>query len=43
MFFITDSAYFDNESYKVMIPTAWIPMLDTSEFNGGMQVWYNSN
>ncbi|OWF42670.1 phytanoyl-CoA dioxygenase-like [Mizuhopecten yessoensis] len=33
-----DSAYFDNDSYKVLVPTAWIPLLDTDEFNGGMQV-----
>lgn len=35
---ILDSGYFDNQSYKVLIPTAWIPLLDTDEFNGGMQV-----
>lgn len=33
-----DSGYFDNQSYNVLIPTAWIPLLDTDEFNGGMQV-----
>ncbi|XP_063420288.1 uncharacterized protein LOC134705499 [Mytilus trossulus] len=33
-----DSAYFDNESYKVLIPSAWIPLLDTNEFNGGMEM-----
>ncbi|XP_062616942.1 uncharacterized protein LOC134278659 [Saccostrea cucullata] len=33
-----DSGYFDNQSYKVMIPTAWIPLLNTDDFNGGMQV-----
>ena len=33
-----DSGYFDNQSYEVMIPTAWIPLLDTDDFNGGMQV-----
>jgi len=33
-----DNAYFDNDSYSVMIPTTWIPLLDTDEFNGGMQV-----
>lgn len=38
MYFDLDSGYFDNQSYKVLIPTAWIPLLDTDEFNGGMQV-----
>lgn len=36
--FFPDSAYFDNESYEVFIPTAWIPLLDTNELNGGMEV-----
>ena len=34
----SDSAYFDNESYKVFIASTWIPLLDTNEFNGGMEV-----
>lgn len=38
-----DSAYFDNDSYKVMVPTAWIPLLDTDEFNGGMQMMKGGN
>lgn len=33
-----DRAYLDNDSYKVFIPTAWIPLLDTNELNGGMEM-----
>ncbi|XP_013391128.1 phytanoyl-CoA dioxygenase 1 [Lingula anatina] len=33
-----DSAYFSNDSYDHLIPTAWIPLLDTNAQNGGMQV-----
>lgn len=33
-----DSAYLDNESYSVLIPTVWIPFLDTDAKNGGMEV-----
>ncbi|XP_059148123.1 uncharacterized protein LOC131935636 [Physella acuta] len=33
-----DSAYFDNESYNVLYPTAWIPFLDANEENGCMEV-----
>ncbi|XP_069117184.1 phytanoyl-CoA dioxygenase domain-containing protein 1 homolog isoform X1 [Argopecten irradians] len=33
-----DSAYLDNESYKVLQPTAWIPLIDATEQNGCMQV-----
>lgn len=33
-----DSAYFSNESYDHMIPTAWIPFLDATTENGCMQV-----
>ncbi|XP_069117187.1 phytanoyl-CoA dioxygenase domain-containing protein 1 homolog [Argopecten irradians] len=33
-----DSAYLDNKSYKVLQPTAWIPLLDTTAHNGCMQV-----
>ncbi|XP_013416110.1 uncharacterized protein LOC106177775 [Lingula anatina] len=38
-----DSAYFDNESYRMMIPTAWIPLLDANENNGCMQVVKNGH
>ncbi|BFZ07347.1 hypothetical protein BsWGS_10386 [Bradybaena similaris] len=33
-----DSAYFDNESYKVLIATAWIPLLNATKKNGCMEV-----
>ncbi|XP_060071963.1 uncharacterized protein LOC132551834 [Ylistrum balloti] len=33
-----DSAYLDNKSYKVLQPTAWIPLLDATADNGCMQV-----
>ncbi|KAL4219387.1 hypothetical protein ACF0H5_021967 [Mactra antiquata] len=33
-----DSGYFSEESYDHLIPTAWIPFLDTNEQNGCMQV-----
>lgn len=33
-----DSGYFDQESYDHIIPTTWIPFLDTNANNGGMQV-----
>ncbi|OWF37078.1 uncharacterized protein LOC110440617 [Mizuhopecten yessoensis] len=33
-----DSAYLDTESYHVLQPTAWIPLLDAHEQNGCMQV-----
>ena len=35
---ISDVGYLDNASYKVMQPTAWIPLLDANENNGCMQV-----
>ena len=34
----TDCAYLDNQSYSVLQPTAWIPLLDANEKNGCMQV-----
>lgn len=34
----TDSAYLDNDSYNVLQATAWIPLLDTNEKNGCMEV-----
>ena len=37
-FFITDNAYMDPSAYNNMVPTAWIPLLDATEFNGCMQV-----
>ncbi|CAD5114326.1 DgyrCDS3464 [Dimorphilus gyrociliatus] len=33
-----DSAFLDNDSYKVLQLTAWIPFLDATEENGCMQV-----
>ncbi|XP_046548110.1 phytanoyl-CoA dioxygenase domain-containing protein 1-like [Haliotis rubra] len=33
-----DCGYLDNESYKVLQPTAWIPLLDANEKNGCMEV-----
>ncbi|XP_050406206.2 uncharacterized protein LOC126821756 isoform X1 [Patella vulgata] len=33
-----DSAYLDNRSYKVLQPTAWIPLLNATEQNGCMRV-----
>lgn len=33
-----DCSYTDNSSYNVLVPTAWIPFLDTDERNGCLQV-----
>lgn len=33
-----DVGYLNNESYKVLQPTAWIPLLDTNEENGCLQM-----
>ncbi|XP_050404532.1 uncharacterized protein LOC126820550 [Patella vulgata] len=33
-----DAAYLDNRAYKILQPTAWIPLLDTNEKNGCMRV-----
>ncbi|XP_046340454.2 phytanoyl-CoA dioxygenase domain-containing protein 1-like [Haliotis rufescens] len=33
-----DCGYLDNESYKVLQPTAWIPLLDATAQNGCMEV-----
>ncbi|XP_033734117.1 uncharacterized protein LOC117323176 [Pecten maximus] len=33
-----DCAYLDTDSYKVLQPTAWIPLVDADERNGCMQV-----
>lgn len=33
-----DVGYLDNNSYKVLQPTAWIPLLDANEFNGCMEL-----
>ena len=35
---ISDSGYTDNNTYKMLIPTAWIPLLDANETNGCLQV-----
>ena len=37
-FLIIDVGYLDNDSYKVLQPTAWIPLIDTNEKNGCLQV-----
>ena len=36
--FALDVGYLNNESYKVLQPTAWIPLLDANEENGCLQV-----
>ncbi|KAK3595964.1 hypothetical protein CHS0354_032478 [Potamilus streckersoni] len=33
-----DVGYLDNDSYKVLQPTAWIPLLDANEKNGCMEL-----
>lgn len=33
-----DVSYLDNDTYKVFIPTAWIPFLDANEENGCLEV-----
>ncbi|XP_069117186.1 phytanoyl-CoA dioxygenase domain-containing protein 1 homolog [Argopecten irradians] len=38
-----DSAYLDNKSYKVLQPTAWIPLLDSTVENGCMQVMHGGH
>jgi hypothetical protein len=35
---VLDNGYFDNNAYKILIPTAWIPLLDATETNGCMEV-----
>ena len=37
---ISDSGCLDNNTYKMLIPTAWIPLLDANETNGCLQVCY---
>lgn len=32
-----DCGYLDNNSYKMIVPTAWIPLLDANEGNGCLQ------
>lgn len=41
-FSMLDAGYLDNNSYKVMQLTAWIPLLDADEFNGCMEVFYSN-
>ncbi|XP_045198092.2 uncharacterized protein LOC123552472 [Mercenaria mercenaria] len=38
-----DCSYTDNSSYNVLIPTAWIPFLDTDENNGCLQIIENGH
>lgn len=33
-----DVGYLDNDSYKVLQPTAWIPLVDANEKNGCLQI-----
>ena len=33
-----DNGYLNDSALQTMTPTAWIPLLDTNEHNGGMQV-----
>ena len=33
-----DNAYYTESSLNTLMLTAWVPLLDTSEFNGGMQI-----
>ncbi|XP_052765897.1 1-deoxypentalenic acid 11-beta-hydroxylase-like [Mya arenaria] len=33
-----DCGYLDNNSYKMLVPTAWVPMLDANEGNGCLQM-----
>lgn len=35
---LADTAYLDRNSYTVLQPTAWIPLLDVNADNGCMQV-----
>ncbi|CAH1786911.1 unnamed protein product [Owenia fusiformis] len=38
-----DCGYLDSDSYSVLQPTAWIPLLDATEKNGCLQVIRNSH
>lgn len=38
MFLSADNAYFEEESDQVLIPTAWIPLIDATIKNGCMMV-----
>ena len=38
-----DVGYLDNNSYKVLQPTAWIPLLDANEQNGCMEVMHRGH
>lgn len=33
-----DNGYFDTDSYRVLVPTAWIPFVDATETNGCLQI-----
>jgi hypothetical protein len=41
--FLLDNGYFDNDMYKVLMPTAWIPLISATEQNGCMQVTNESS
>lgn len=34
-----DNGYFDQDAYRQLIPTAWIPFVDANKQNGGLQVY----
>ena len=38
-----DVGYLDNNSYKVLQPTAWIPLLDANEQNGCMELMHRGH
>jgi len=35
---VLDVGYLDNNAYKMLVPTAWVPLLDANETNGCLQV-----
>jgi len=38
-----DCGYMDNTSYKMIVPTAWVPLLDANEDNGCLQFAENGH
>ena len=38
LYSFSDNGYLDNNTYKMLIPTAWVPLLDANELNGCLQV-----
>lgn len=37
-FGVSDVSYLDNDTYRMLIPTAWIPLVDATEENGCLEV-----